>query len=66
MKTKNYHIVALWRHMALDILINTDLGNGWLSDDTKALPEPNRLINEVLWHPLQNNANSRYQPLICI
>ena len=29
-----------WRHMALEILINTGSGNGLLPDGTNPLPEP--------------------------
>ena len=34
-----YLIGASWRHMALDILVNTGSGNGLLPDGTKPLPE---------------------------
>ena len=33
-------IGAQWRHMALEILVNTGSGNGLLPDGTKPLPEP--------------------------
>ena len=33
-------IGALWRHMVIEILVNTGSGNGLLPDGTKPLPEP--------------------------
>ena len=33
-------IGAWWRHMALEILVNTGSGYGLLPDGTKPLPEP--------------------------
>ena len=33
-------IVAYWRHMATEILVNIGSGNGLLPDSTKPLPEP--------------------------
>ena len=33
-------IGAKWRHMALEILVNTGSGNGLLPDGTKPLPVP--------------------------
>ena len=33
--------------MALEILVNTDSGNGLLPDDTKPLPEPEREIKFI-------------------
>ena len=31
---------ALWHHMALQILVQTDSGNGVLPENTKPIPEP--------------------------
>ena len=41
------HIVDWWPHMAMEICVNNDSGNGWLSDRTNPLDKP--VLTNIQW-----------------
>ena len=58
--------MAQWRQMEIQKLVNIDLGNGFLPDSTKPLPEPvlvDLIISEVLLHSPEDNFTGNAQDI---